>query len=275
MGRRELDSCSLCVKYSIFAMNMIYFALGCSCLGVSIWIYVDRNFMSAVFGIDLMTVATVFLIACGALIMLISFFGCCGAVLESKCLILGYCIALAVVFLFMIIAGVLASVYKTRLNEDVRNSMIRVLRNDYGVDLDKRYNRALTDAWDEAQQFLECCAVEESGWEVYKQSKWYQHNQGNNTDSTKPLVPKSCCKRYHDSHKYIELSKCQTNKYGPPSKTGDTNNDALHYRGCYSAGKDFVIEHASYLIIFAFVVAVTMIIGFLMAIYLYIQLARF
>lgn len=273
MGKRELDSCSLCVKYSIFAMNFIYFALGSSCLGVSIWIFVDRNFMSAVFGVELMTVATIFLIICGGVIVLISFLGCCGAVLESKCLILSYCISVSLVFLVMIIAGVLASVFQTRLNEEVRNSMKRVLEKDYGVDLDQRYNRVLTDAWDEAQQFLECCSVDESGWGLYKGSSWFLVHQG--ADTTKPLVPDSCCKKFHDSDNFIDLGKCQTWQQGPPTMQSGANNEALHYRGCYPAGKDFVKEHSAYLIIFAFTVGVSMIIGFLLALYLYIQLARF
>ena len=57
-------------------------------MGVGIWIIVDRNFMSAILGTDLMTAAAYLIVVGGAIITVISLMGCLGAMMESKALLL-------------------------------------------------------------------------------------------------------------------------------------------------------------------------------------------
>ena len=64
--------------------------LGCAILGVGIWVLVDKNFSKYVDNSEhfnmLYTGAYVF-IAVGVIIMIIGFFGCCGAIRENQCML--------------------------------------------------------------------------------------------------------------------------------------------------------------------------------------------
>jgi hypothetical protein len=266
---QELGGCGQCVKYLMFAMNLIFFILGGAIMGVGIWIVVDRNFMSAIFGTELMTAAAYMILVGGGIIFLIAFVGCLGAVMESKPLLLTYFLVLATIFLLLLVAGILAIVLRTeaKITENVRQYMREELQRSYGVDLDKRWNRIVTEAWDDAQRKLYCCSVEDQSWSLYKGSEWYKIQPGV-AEVDKPLVPTSCCQRDQYWH-YINLQKCQNWNQGPPTSTGGTSNNALHYRGCYTAGYDFVMEYSGYLIGMAIGVAVALILGIVFSLMLY------
>ena len=77
--------------------------LGCAILGVGIWVLFDKNFSKYVDNSEhfnmLYTGAYVF-IAVGLIIMIVGFFGCCGAIRENQCMLgtVGHIIRLAVLF---------------------------------------------------------------------------------------------------------------------------------------------------------------------------------
>ncbi|KAI0223340.1 hypothetical protein LSAT2_025445 [Lamellibrachia satsuma] len=135
--------------------------------------------------------------------------------------------------------------------------MKRSVVNHYGIDLDKKYNRLVTEGWDTAQLELHCCGVDEHSWNLYKGSNWYKQSEGTQLYE-RPLVPKSCCEQSDTDYK---LKMCQTFQQGPPGKTSGQTNAYLHYRGCYNAGRDFVWEFSGYLIGMGFGIAFVMIAG--------------
>merc|ERR1719210_629260 len=53
-------------------------------------------------GEALMTVAIFLLVICGAGIMLLAFFGCCGSIMENRCMLFTYFFSLLVMFLMMV-----------------------------------------------------------------------------------------------------------------------------------------------------------------------------
>jgi hypothetical protein len=57
-------------------------------LGIGIWTLVDKSFMNELLGTNLFLGAVYILIATGAIISLIAFFGCLGALKEIKCMLL-------------------------------------------------------------------------------------------------------------------------------------------------------------------------------------------
>ncbi|NWZ62320.1 TSN8 protein, partial [Acrocephalus arundinaceus] len=89
---------------------------GCIILGFSIWIRVGRTQQvnackSSVFaGVNL-------LIAVGAIIMILGFLGCCGAVKESRCMLMLFFIALLLILILQITGGILGAVYKPQVEE--------------------------------------------------------------------------------------------------------------------------------------------------------------
>jgi len=60
---------------------------GCVLLGIGIWLAVDRNFLTTIIGNDLYAAAVFLILAGGGIIFIISFFGCCGAIMDSVCLL--------------------------------------------------------------------------------------------------------------------------------------------------------------------------------------------
>jgi hypothetical protein len=60
---------------------------GLTLLGVGIWISVDRNFLSSLLRAELYASAAYLCIGSGIVIIVIAFFGCCGARTENKCLV--------------------------------------------------------------------------------------------------------------------------------------------------------------------------------------------
>ncbi|NXO42242.1 TSN8 protein, partial [Locustella ochotensis] len=106
---------SRCLKYSMFIFNFFFWVCGCIILGFSIWMRVSGtqqvNATSSVFaGANL-------LIAVGAIIMILGFLGCCGAVKESRCMLMLFFIALLLILILQITGGILGAVYKPKVEE--------------------------------------------------------------------------------------------------------------------------------------------------------------
>ncbi len=131
-------------------------------------------------------------------------------------------------------------------SDKVRAQMFESLQNYYGINLDDSSNRAITEAWDKAQENMNCCAVEDQSWGIYRGSEWYKQQPGVE-GYNKPMVPSSCCIK-NQYNEYVDLEKCQTFKTGPPSHNSGEANEALHYKGCFHAGQDFPEEYDELLV---------------------------
>ncbi|NWZ77344.1 TSN8 protein, partial [Poecile atricapillus] len=108
------------VKKLLTFLTCLYFlpqVCGCIILGVSIWIRVSgaqqvnacshtRTIIFA--GVNL-------LIAVGAIIMILGFLGCCGAVKESRCMLMLFFIALLLILILQVTGGILGAVYKSQV----------------------------------------------------------------------------------------------------------------------------------------------------------------
>ncbi|NXH56225.1 TSN8 protein, partial [Rhabdornis inornatus] len=101
---------------------------GCIILGFSIWIRVsDGQQVNACSHISNITLAGVnLLIAVGAIIMILGFLGCCGAVKESRCMLMLFFIALLLILILQIVGGVLGAVNKSQV-ESAFNSTLSTM----------------------------------------------------------------------------------------------------------------------------------------------------
>ncbi|RXM97802.1 Tetraspanin-8 [Acipenser ruthenus] len=79
-----------CMKYSMFFFNFLFWT-------------VQANIP-----------AIYLMIAIGAIIMGLGFFGCCGAIRESRCLLLLFFIGLLLIFTLLVTAGILGVVYRSK-----------------------------------------------------------------------------------------------------------------------------------------------------------------
>jgi len=122
----------LFLKYFLFTYNLLLFMCGCLLLGIGIWLAVDRNFLTTIIGNNLYAAAVFLILAAGAVIFFISFFGCCGAITESFVLLGAFFIILCVASLVCLIGGILAIIFRTQIGDKVRSTMSTTLTDHYG-----------------------------------------------------------------------------------------------------------------------------------------------
>eukprot|EP00096_Caligus_rogercresseyi_P006088 TRINITY_DN22262_c0_g1_i1.p1 TRINITY_DN22262_c0_g1~~TRINITY_DN22262_c0_g1_i1.p1 ORF type:complete len:244 (-),score=-26.16 TRINITY_DN22262_c0_g1_i1:70-801(-) len=175
-----MESCGLkCLKYTMFVFNLLFFLCGAALLAVGIWVLVDGNsFMSLVADNTVIFNAVYIIIAVGAALLVIAFFGCCGAIKENKCLLGTYFAIVLIIFIVEIIGGILAFVYFPQVESYVVNSM-----NDY---VESSNTSVVTASWNTLQSVFQCC-----GYSNY--SNWADSNFTSSTANAP--FPTSCCTR--------------------------------------------------------------------------------
>lgn len=236
------------IKYFMFTYNLLIFMCGCVLLAVGIWMVVDRSFMATITGEPLYAVAAYIIIAGGALVFVFSFIGCYGAITENRVMLWIFFATTAVILVVLLLAGILALAFRAEIKEAIQETMTETLTKYYGVDLFEDKNRAITYAWDRAQERLRCCGVRSEHWNVYQQSEWFRL-YGPNTqkmltsEDKKPYVPRSCCvmDRFH---RYVSIDTCTKWDLGPPRQPDGAINRALYYEGCFEAGKRYLLENS-------------------------------
>jgi len=151
----------------------------------------------------------------------------------------------------------------------VKVYMRESLLSSYGTDMTDEWHNLVTRSWDEAQEKLQCCSIDNEGWSLYRQTFWYKDHPGlQGVD--KPYVPASCCKRRGGA--YVDQFTCQMSIDGPPGLNSGINNNALYYIGCFEAGKSALYPVIGYFIAIGFFLSAIVIIGVVSSLYLYSQL---
>uniref|UniRef100_A0A4W6ELI1 Tetraspanin 2b n=1 Tax=Lates calcarifer TaxID=8187 RepID=A0A4W6ELI1_LATCA len=113
-----------CVKYLLFVFNFIFWLMGSFVLAVGLWLRFDPETVSLLNGDkapDTFFIGVYILIGAGSLVMLVGFFGCCGAVRESQCLLGSFFACLLIIFGAEVAAGVFGFLNKDKIIEDVQN----------------------------------------------------------------------------------------------------------------------------------------------------------
>ncbi|KAI0223339.1 hypothetical protein LSAT2_025444 [Lamellibrachia satsuma] len=82
--KQEPGNWAQCVEYIMYALNVLFFVIGGVTVGVGVWIVYEKDFMSRLFGTDLMTAAAYLIVAGGVSLVLFSFVGMfCGILPEQ------------------------------------------------------------------------------------------------------------------------------------------------------------------------------------------------
>ncbi|XP_033825221.1 tetraspanin-2-like [Periophthalmus magnuspinnatus] len=140
-----------CVKYLLFVFNFIFWIMGSFVLAVGLWLRFDPETVSLLNGDrapDTFFIGVYILIGAGSLVMLVGFFGCCGAVRESQCLLGSFFACLLIIFGAEVAAGVFGFLNKDKIIEDVQ-SYYRSIYNESS-------NGTLISSY---QNILNCCGT--------------------------------------------------------------------------------------------------------------------
>lgn len=177
------------LKVMMVVFNGIIFLAGAAILGVGIWVKVDSGSVFNLLGkiedapselSQLLNVGYL-LIAVGAVLLIIGFLGCCGAMKESKCMLLMFFIIILVVFIAEVAGAIVILVFRPvaeELLQKVSNAAADNIRKDYGD------NDDITGLWNATMTTLNCCGFNNASDFI---NSPYYNNHGNS-------FPPQCCK---------------------------------------------------------------------------------
>ncbi|XP_075013143.1 tetraspanin-1 [Calonectris borealis] len=174
--------CFTFIKVMMILFNLAIFLGGGTLLGVGIWVTVDGQSFLDIFGSLSSSVLQVvnvsyFLIAIGAILLVIGFLGCYGAQRDSKCLLMMFFSVVLIIFIAEVAAAVVALVY-TSLAETLLTAVVTpVLKEKYGADM------KFTHIWNVTMNEVHCCGL--NNYTDFTDSPWYKE---------KGTYPEPCCK---------------------------------------------------------------------------------
>jgi len=224
------------VKYLLFLTNFLIFVLGLVVFGLGIWVLVDKpSFLNLFdeaqkvsgitddFNISIYTSAAYILLVVSFLVVLISFFGCCGAWKENKCMLGTYFTLILAMFIVMVIGAVLG--YSGNLEETIEKPLKNALtlyKDDVTETTDPLF--AYKSAWNEVQKELKCCGVDDVKDWAGDEFQWSP------SDANKPL---GCCYEKQDGTSMDEEQQNTCRR-----AVQDPDSPDYYFRGCYSMMKE-------------------------------------
>merc|ERR1712200_222239 len=211
------------VKYTLFFTNFLVFILGLVTLGFGIWVVVDDSSLKDLFdkatdvldtnGVDtsgwdigLYSSAPYILIAVAVIVSLISFFGCCGAIKENKCMLITYFVILIAIFIAGIVGAVLT--FQGKLDEKIKDPLKRSMKY-YEEDSTDTQDEAFNNIWNEVQKELKCCGIDDA-------MDWKTENPDN-----------------FDPPSDAEIQTCRKAGTDPDANKNDSYKN-YYFEGCYT-----------------------------------------
>lgn len=161
-----------CIKYLLFAFNLVFFLIGLTLIIIGSLVQAHLTqytlFLSGVYG------GGILVIVLGAVIFVIAFFGCCGAIRENQCMMRTFGVFLTLILILEIVAAILGFVFGAQLESALESGMVQTMPQ-YTTDEQVR------NLWNDVQTNFKCCGViNASDWQTKGK---YKANS----------VPDSCC----------------------------------------------------------------------------------
>lgn len=200
-----------CAKYCLFLVNLLFVLAGIVLLVVGVMSKNGINrFGDLVESSKLNAPANLFIVV-GAVVFIIAFLGCCGAVKENHCMMMTYSVLIGLILILEVGAAVTAYY----MEDDVKD----ILGNELSESLKKYGNNNEEDlrkSWDLLHHTIKCCGVN-------NYTDWF--NVKNETTQLF-ILPTSCC---------LEDTANCTESIKPDSKPEDVYK-FLFNEGCVQKG---------------------------------------
>uniref|UniRef100_A0A3B3CQF2 CD81 molecule a n=1 Tax=Oryzias melastigma TaxID=30732 RepID=A0A3B3CQF2_ORYME len=121
-----VDGCTRCIKYTLFVFNFIFWLVGGGILGLALFMRHDHQVKSLLdITLDGRQPPSTFynsihiLIAVGAVMMVVGFLGCYGAIQESQCLLGTFFTCLVILFACEVAAGIYGYMHRETISKDM------------------------------------------------------------------------------------------------------------------------------------------------------------
>ncbi|XP_006789453.1 CD9 molecule a isoform X2 [Neolamprologus brichardi] len=144
-----------CVKYLMFIFNFFFWLAGTAVLAIGLWLRLDQKTKSLFEEPDSSYVfytGVYILIAAGALIMVVGFLGCCGAIRESPCMLGTFFFFLLIIFAIEVAAGIWGFSNQSQVVNDITRFYTQTY-NNYKTNGDEHLKETLRVI----QAELNCC----------------------------------------------------------------------------------------------------------------------
>uniref|UniRef100_A0A098M1A0 Tetraspanin n=1 Tax=Hypsiglena sp. JMG-2014 TaxID=1550645 RepID=A0A098M1A0_9SAUR len=112
-----------CIKYLLFGFNFVFWLAGTAVLAIGLWLRFDpqtKEIVKSEPSTTTFSIGIYVLIVAGALIMLVGFLGCCGAIQESQCMLGLFFTFLLVIFALEVAAAILGFSNKEKLPQEMK-----------------------------------------------------------------------------------------------------------------------------------------------------------
>ncbi|XP_062852439.1 CD9 molecule b isoform X3 [Trichomycterus rosablanca] len=127
-----LSSGEQVIKYLLFSFNFVIWLAGTGVLAVALWLRFDKRtegLFQASDAPSTFLTGVYILIVAGALMMVVGFLGCCGAIKESPCLLGLFFIFLLIIFAAEVAAGIWGLSNKDKIVQDVKQFYTQTYNN--------------------------------------------------------------------------------------------------------------------------------------------------
>ncbi|XP_034949006.1 CD63 antigen [Chelonus insularis] len=145
----KLSLGSRCIKYLLFSFNFFFVITGIILLAIGATIHAVYNDYHHFLDDKFFSVPSLCIVV-GAIIFFIAFFGCCGAVRESYCMIVTFAALMILIFILELAAGISGYALRNNAAQAIEEKMKTTM---------KEYNNTqeIRTVWDELQHEFECC----------------------------------------------------------------------------------------------------------------------
>jgi len=217
------------VQFILFLTNFLVFVLGVVVLGFGAYVLITGNDLVSLIdvtdadSIKIYGSAAILLIVIACAVVLVTFFGCCGAWKVNRCMLGSYFVMILALFICILVGAVIAY---TQDLEFVKGALEET-QDKYGHE--GTDETIITDAWNSLQEDFNCCGVSNrtdwTGTEAI-----FKDKDGKVQPTWK--VPFSCCADVAEK----DFEQCVT------TSSSNTFPENSFFSGCWTKFQDDVIE---------------------------------
>merc|ERR1739838_657494 len=131
------------VKYLLFAFNFIFVIFGFVLIGVGAVVEILYREVVSISS-NAISVAPILMVVIGVMMLLIAFFGCCGAYKESYCMVTRFSVLLTLIFILELTATLSAYILRSNVEHYITDSFNTTVMNydDHVEILSPLFNRS-------------------------------------------------------------------------------------------------------------------------------------